>query len=431
MYLSHHQPEPSPSGDIPMGFRSVDTGYHLPTPFHQIPPTFPPTNSINSFPEERTLTANIIPSDDSIPTSLTSKLNNFYLQTPSIAATPVFSQSPNFVQGLVLHTPNSLVMVTPNVAQDKFHPSPEFISGGGPYQPEPVAPSGVLSFNEGLQLSYVDVESQPSGPGLGPDPVINPLANLVENLQHNGEIFVPHTDDSDTVTQESPNSVEYFVSFKRGPSSGDSSALTIDDFLHEDPFSTMTSTTDTVDEESGKSTREEDLSKFLDFNEMRSSPVPLETLQSETVVKSRSSRSPPARSKPKFSQTKAHIAGSNRVLHKLKSFTTGLNPGTLAGPAFSLEECLNEFHITEGNYAFQDETERLNMQLGPVIPPTISKRKSSSKLPKSLTRPLLRKLKTTNNLCLQNAFRNSPKVLKNLESGLNSFQLNLNNASSE
>ncbi|SGZ46308.1 CIC11C00000001690 [Sungouiella intermedia] len=432
MNQSHMHPvERPPSTDANLSYPDM-AGFQQPATFHEAPLMMSPHNTISEFPPARAFTENLMHSDESIPTTLASKLNNFYLQTPGMPDTPAFHLSPTFVQGPLLHTPNSMTMVTPTVAQEKFHSSPEFITGPAAYHSDSGVPASVVAFNEGLQLTFMDQVGGPQSKqsAIRPDLTVdvNPLANVVNRLQKPTDMLA-HTDDSDTVTQESPNSMEYFVSFKRGPSSGDSE-LTIEDLLNEDPFSEITNTTDPIEEDT-KGDREEDISRYLDFNDIQSSPVVPEAQPTETVVKSRSSRSPSVKAKGKFSQAKMLMSSTNKQIRKLKSFSNGLNQGTLAGPAFSLEECLNEFHIAEGNYAFQDETARLNMQLGPALPSTLSKRKSSSKLPKALTRPVLRKLKTTTNLCLQTAFRSSPKVLKNMESGLMSFQLNLKNAPPE
>lgn len=165
------------------------------------------------------------------------------------------------------------------------------------------------------------------------------------------------------------------------------------------------------------------------FEHFSSSPDTLSLSMTQAMKKEHSSPSPPSRlQKLKFpSVGKFTMPPKMKLLRKLKSFTTSTHHNALAGPTFSLEECLSEFHIGEGNYAFQDETARFSTQLGPMFQSPISKRKLSAKLPKTLAKPELRKVKTSSNLCLQNV-TSSSKVLKNMESGLMSFQLNLNNA---
>lgn len=451
-------------------------------------------------------------SDDSIPTSLTSKLNNFYLQTPSITQTPAFHQSPTFAQGPIMHTPNSLHMATPSIAPERFHSSPEFIAGGGHFPPDTAAP-----FQGGLQLTFVD-NPVPGQALWEPDINLahrNPLAESAQHHNQNNSMAVFRGSDSETMTQESTQSMELYVQFKRGPTAEDPGP-TIEEFLQADPFSGITTSTDpteaTIDvyELLGDDEDAEDISKFLDlgdsdrFQEVeragppakgnfspnsssisrgskegkreqvspsphvlpsqtfaaqheRSSPyiggnasTPTLSLTSKMEYLSsspdngsslsmaqigkneHSSPSPPSRlQKLKFpSVGRFTMPPKMKLLRKLKSFTTSTHHGLLAGPTFSLEECLSEFHIGEGNYAFQDETARFSTQLGPILHSPISKRKSSSKLPKTLAKPELRKVKTATNLCLQN-MASSAKVLKNMESGLMSFQLNLNKTSPE
>lgn len=432
MQLSHmSQPtDPSHLGDQPT-FHPEDPSMApmapMP-PFHQQHPALTPSSTETSYPP--TFTNHYTGSDDSIPTSLASKLNNFYLQTPTVAATPVFNLSPTFV--------GAPSMPTPSVVADNFHSSPEFIAGGGPSYPY----EGVGTYPRGLQLTFMDPHQM--GPGMGDHdqvvghPDMHPAADMVPRMpihqpgpHDHAEMMMVKSDDSDTVTQTSTQSMDY-MSFKGQPSS-DESGPTIEELLQGDPFADLTNTADPVDSIVEVDERDAVMSSFLDFDELVSSPTP-DTVTSfslqQTTKKQRSSKSPTPKQKP-IATMKVSMLPAVKQLRKLKSFTTGIKHHALGVPAFSLEECLNEFHIAEGNYAFEDETARLSMKLGPGLHSSITKRKSSSKLPKALTKPLLRKAKTTTNLCLHNAFRNSPKVLKNMESGLVSFKLNLNNASQD
>lgn len=93
--------------------------------------------------------------------------------------------------------------------------------------------------------------------------------------------------------------------------------------------------------------------------------------------------------------------------------------GNSAGPMFSLEDCSNEFRVSEGNFAFQDETAEVLKRLSIT---SLQKRRSISKTTKASTKPPLRKTKTAPNLGRQLS-KNSIKMLKNMESGLLSFQL--------
>lgn len=316
-------------------------------------------------------------SEESIPTSLTNKMGNFYLQTPTVVATPTFSQAP------ILHTPVSMGTSTPAVAHARISP------GTGNYSP----PRG--SYPGGLHLSFVEqapLTKQPVG-------------------------LLPAQD------EEGALSMEYYVSFKMESmeevKEQDSQNLTIEDLLKEDPFSSFTA------DDPGIMKFEDDelLSSFLEFEE-----------QGEVPKKHRASKSSPppskiSKHKPPAFTTLQLQQSTPKLLRKSKSFTSVIMKNQPpAGPAFSLEECSNEFHVTEGNYSFQDETARLSMQLGPAL--QTPKKKLSQKFPKTIARPTLRKSKTTSNLCLlQISYRSAPKVLKNMESGLVSFQLQLNGPS--
>lgn len=216
------------------------------------------------------------------------------------------------------------------------------------------------------------------------------------------------------------NTMAYYVSFREHPSS-DGSAPTIQDILEENPFHDIPTTSDPVEsiiemdestdvDESALEGTDDAVASFLDLEELRPDTTP---------TRKRASRSPPPKLRHRVhSYSKLSLAAVGKLLRKLKSFTTGTK-------LFSLEECLNEFHIAEGNYAFQDETARVSMQLGPGM--AVCKKKSLSKMPKVLTKPEMRRAKTTTNVCLQHVFPSTPKVMKNMESGLVSFQLNLNN----
>lgn len=169
------------------------------------------------------------------------------------------------------------------------------------------------------------------------------------------------------------------------------------------------------------------LSSFFDFDD----DTP--TKKTPPFSKPRSSKTagtptkPPRHKIPTFSAVASDHSSSKQV-RKCKSFSNALkfssqNP---AGPAFSFEECSNEFHIAEGNYSFQDETARLSKQLGLGV----SNKKNNTKTEGSdnLSRPTLKKSKTTSNICLPRSSCRSPKVLKNMELGLVSFQVKLKNS---
>lgn len=431
--------------------------------FHHIPSALTPTNTAMAFHREGTFTKNYAPSSESIQTSLASKLNNFYLQTPAMSATPAFDQSPTFGQGPIMHMNSTLSMTTPNVGQERFNSSPEFIAGGGPFPQDAVG-----GYSQGLQLKFADppamgharlehspmgharLEHSPMGHGRMDRSPMRPnfdvshrnlFSQTISTHDQMSNMIMSKIEDNNTVTQGSSQSMEFFAPFKNEPLS-DEMGSTLEEFLRTDPFSEISVSADPVDtiveadEQDGQvDVNGEEISRYLHFDNIASSPTPgyyTSCSLDQSPRKQRSSRSSPSKQKVRTStMAPLHMPQSLKLLRKLKSFTTGTKHSALAGPSFSLEECLNEFHVAEGNYAFQDETARVSMQLGPAFHSPTIKRKSSSKFPKALAKPVLRKVKTTNNLCLQNAFRSSPKVLKNMESGLMSFQVKLNNSNPE
>ena len=103
------------------------------------------------------------------------------------------------------------------------------------------------------------------------------------------------------------------------------------------------------------------------------------------------------------------------------SKSSNLNNEGPDGPAFSLEDCSIEFHLKDGNFAFQDETAEVQKRHST----TSLQKRSSSKLIKSSTKPPLRKAKTVPNFG-RLLLKNSGQILKNMESGLLSFQLPFN-----
>lgn len=90
-----------------------------------------------------------------------------------------------------------------------------------------------------------------------------------------------------------------------------------------------------------------------------------------------------------------------------------------AGPAFSFADCSSEFHVMDYNYSFQDETAAVQKRVSIT---SLPKKKSTTKLAKQAAKPPLRKAKTSPNLG-RPLLRKSLRVLKNMESGLLSFQI--------
>lgn len=191
--------------------------------------------------------------------------------------------------------------------------------------------------------------------------------------------------------------------------------ITIEDLLKDEPFSTL--------ERPSVSCIDDDdlLSLFFDFDDetptKKTPPSSRHRVSKSTTTPTK----PPRHKIPTFSAVASDNSTSKHV-RKCKSFSNSQKfSSTSAGPAFSLEECFNEFHVTEGNYSFQDETARLSMQLGPGMAP---KKNNSAEQ----SRPMLKKSKTTSNLCLPRLECRNPKVLNNMELGLVLFQVNLKNS---
>lgn len=198
--------------------------------------------------------------------------------------------------------------------------------------------------------------------------------------------------------------------------------ITIEDLLKEEPFGALEKPASFSCIDDGD---DDLLSLFFDFED----DTP--TKKTPPSTKPRASKSastptkPPRHKIPTFSAVASDNSTSKQV-RKCKSFSNSqkFSSQNAAGPAFSLEECSNEFHVTEGNYSFQDETDRLSMQLGPGLAP----KKNASRTANGQSRPVLKKSKTTSNLCLPRSGCRSPKVLKNMELGLVSFQVKLKNS---
>ncbi|KAK8441645.1 hypothetical protein ACI3LY_000044 [Candidozyma auris] len=193
--------------------------------------------------------------------------------------------------------------------------------------------------------------------------------------------------------------------------------ITIEDLLKDDPFPEL---------EKPKAFEEGDddsLSSFFDFED--DAPVKKTPSASKTRSSKNTPTKPPRHKIPTFSAVSAEQSGSKHI-RKCKSFSHRYSSHNTAGPTFSFEECSNEFHVTEGNYAFQDETARLSMQLGPGLAPKKNS-KSAAANENHHFRPVLKKSKTTSNLCSPRSGCRSPKLLKNMEQGLVSFQVKLKN----
>lgn len=152
---------------------------------------------------------------------------------------------------------------------------------------------------------------------------------------------------------------------------------------------------------------DDEISMFLNLD-----CSPLSPPQTPASKGDASLRKSPVRQKLKSTK----VGAQSKALRKAKSFTTTRPAANLrdisAGPRFSFEDCASEFPVSDV-FSFRDES------LLFMPESTMSKKKLTSKLPKALLKPQLRRSKTTTNLCLLAA------VLKNMESGISSFQIDL------
>lgn len=354
-------------------------------------------------------------SEESIPASLTAKMSTFYLQTPTIAASPAFQQSPVYMQSptSMLHTPNSLAMSTG--PPDQFQASPEY-NGVRRSSLVPKSSHKMLEHPpaaheipmHSVQLQNSLPEHLPNVQSLQPQlrknvPVLAPPAPLPDAAWGPGAL--PDSDLSPPVMYEASFGIQ------RLPGN-DLLDMTIEELLHSDPFSEFNSSVPTS---VVKLEDDDALTDFLEFEDINPPAAPQQLVHTP----------PPQGRAPASGAFGTLKFQSPRQLKKAKSFsTTSYRNNTTADQAFSFEECSSEFSITDKNYSFQDETARLSMQLGNA---SVTKKKSNGKTPKVLHKPTLRKAKTTTNLCAQGAVRTSQRVLKSMESGLVSFQVNLKN----
>lgn len=188
-------------------------------------------------------------------------------------------------------------------------------------------------------------------------------------------------------------------------------SFSLDEFLRDEPYTSLAKHTFNINLESINKPKL--LSQF-------SQPLPAK------LPKARHSSTP--RSAPASGAfTKLN---SGRAIPKSSSFSTAYRRSFTPSsePSFSFEDCSNEFHVGEGNYSFQDETARLSMQLGPALN---LKKKQQFRSLKPQAKSVLKKSRTLSNICLTASHSSSslppaPRTLKNMESGLVSFQLNLN-----
>lgn len=164
---------------------------------------------------------------------------------------------------------------------------------------------------------------------------------------------------------------------------------------------------------------DDDISQLLEMEESRSNNEIIRRECQMTVNTNMTSHSSPAK-KASRSPASTNLGESPRTRrsHNSSNYNYPDNENS-AGPMFSLEDCSNEFRVSEGNFAFQDETAEV---LKRHSISSLQKKRSISKMSKASTKPLLRKAKTAPNLGRQLS-KNSINMLKNMESGLLSFQI--------
>lgn len=352
-------------------------------------------------------------SDEINASSLTSKMNNFFLETPTLSNPPEFSLSPVYALGGPLHTPSSMVIPTPALTQGNFQASPNMPYDMQGYDEttnrvitfEPVDSQFDLVAHPSLQQHHSHAALQES---------------IVEGVPFRNtsgvETELEYEDDSALISAMNFNKEKHrFSSLSDCPPPSVEDAITIEQFLLQDPFEGI----EKIPEGNEAIILNEVpalLPNIIEFPQKENPPSPKSTpRKTSSSVKSK--------------LVEAQVGFSPRVIRKTKSFSAAISKSTkeFQRPNFSFEDCSNEFHITDGNYAFQDETATVSMQCDPGMNVTNLKKKLTPKLSKMLPKPVLRKAKSTFNLCLQVSYRSNPKVLRNMESGLLSFQLQLKN----
>lgn len=304
--------------------------------------------------------------------------NPLYLQTPSTAASSTFqSSSPGGLHhSQTLHTPPSV-----SGHQDPFM-SPDVMATG---RRTSAAPSHFPYHDHAPAFAPSNIPVQRQDAAFGDDAFFfeQPRAAFAEPAFHHA-----------TSVSGEPVSV--------GLVAQEPSSMTLEELLNRDPFqdSTGPESWTTVPE------IEEDGAAVSEWNSLgKSLPSPS---QSSFMVSA-----PPSKT---YSCEQVDTYYSPKRLKKAKSYTNGaaVSSATLK---FSLKDCSSEFHMFDNKFAFQDETALFSGSKS-----AISKKKSSSKLGRAA--PTLHKAKTSANLCLKSS---SQRVLKNMESGLLSFQIKLKN----
>lgn len=350
-------------------------------------------------------------SDEMNATSLTSKMNNIFLETPKLSNPPEFSLSPVYALGGVLHTPSSMVVPTPVMTQGKFQTSPSMPYDMTGYN-EPT--NRVIKFeaSDGQfdLVTHLSLQHHHSHSAL--------QESFSENVPFQDtrgiETELEYEDDSILVSDLNfTTEKSAFPSVDAHVLTESEGAITIEQFLLQDPFESIENIPE-VEQALVSNETSTLLPHIMEFPEKQKPPSPKGTpRKTSSSVKSKLVDGP--------------IGFSPKVIRKTKSFSaaTSKTPKDLHRPNFSFEDCSNEFHITDGNYAFQDETATISKQCDPGISASTTKKKLTAKTSKVIPKPVLRKAKSTFNLCLQASCRSNPKVLRNMESGLVSFQLQL------
>lgn len=344
--------------------------------------------------------------DEMNPSSLASKMNNFFLETPTLRNPPEFSLSPVYASGGIIHTPSSMAVPTPGLAQGNF-------------QTSPIMPYDITGYDETTNkvIKFEPADAQYDVIAQTPLQQHHSQPALQESFSENApfrdtsgiETELEYEEDAAVVSSLSFTPEKHlFLSLDDSALIARDDTITIEQFLLQDPFESIE--------------KKPEPSRIVVPEQ--ESYVRTHTLEVSKKEKPPSPRSIPRKtsSSVKTKLAEGQVGFSPKVIRKTKSFSAAISktPKDHHRPAFSFEDCANEFHITDGNYAFQDETATFSKQFD-----TSTIKKLTAKSSKLQSNPTLRKAKSTFNLCLQPSHRSGPKVLRNMESGLLSFQLQL------
>lgn len=333
-------------------------------------------------------------------------------ETPTPVNILDFSLSPVYAPSGILHTPTSMIVPTPRIMQGSFQASPNI----------PFEPSGQSAdmnpatgiYPTGIQLNSV-VQPHVEQTQFPSEPHYDQHERFSASMISTGEVFIKNEEHNKVNGLTSSLTECANVPLYKPKEDG----ITIEQFLMEDPFKSMEGITEVQDplikvEDTDLAST---LTDLLEREERSRTTSPKDAMR---IIKNNFHEF-------NRSREEGRTGLFSRVIRKTKSFSAAVlkTSKEFSLPNFTFEDCASEFHVLEGNYSFEDETAKVSKQCDLGIGTPISKKKSASKLNKPPS--MLRKSKTTSNLCMQYSCRSKPKVLKNMESGLFSFQLQVKN----